>query len=92
MDQFGGIVTSGMNTLGQELQNNIANPLTNGILGITSSISTLSQEMAALSASFLATSTSKKPSTSLLQELEPLMIYGGVGLVAIMMIKKLKHH
>ena len=95
MNQFGGIMNDSMNTLGNELKSSIADPITGGLLTVMGQIGSLTAQMAKLTSSIMApkaVSTSVK-TPSLLDQLGANgLLYGGAGLAALILIKKLKHH
>ena len=96
MNQFGGIMNDSMNTLGSELKSSIADPITNGLLNVMGQIGSLTAQMAKLTSSIMGPKTAgivKTKTPSLLDQLGANgLLYGGAGVAALILIKKLKHH
>ena len=97
MNQFGGIMNDSMNTLGSELKSSIADPITGGLLNVMGQIGSLTAQMAKLTSSIMgpktATPVVKTKTPSLLDQLGANgLLYGGAGVAAVILIKKLQHH
>ena len=84
-------MNSGLNTLGSELKASIGDPITNGILELGASMSTLSAQMALLMAPKKSNVATKASSLNTLLTANDLWIGGGLVL-GVLVLKRLKHH